>query len=349
MNPQIEKNFAAPNWLKLLASCLLGENERELEGDIVTTDSMQICQALVGGEFDLSEFARWEDLPRELRIWIQNQDGLKVDGRPVDSLSGLLEVHGLILKKPMIAEADLNVHVTKIFVEIVARYYHLATYAARESSVENLIVRGKQSIPLKCSCCGARLLDDACPRFKKLDAQRYVVRNLKRGCGSQHCQRQQKPGFAIPRDSSIPWTPAKVDALERHPLKADWTDVLLLKDPITEGLPKVVQIMCRACKDQSSIEQDDNPRWTIETPPRYVIRKPRCKACCRNDVTWSTVDAEIPWLDQASISKMWGKKKKENWDADDMVKNPSAYFPKKQEERRTMRDKRAKFRIRYQL
>ncbi|KAK2592916.1 hypothetical protein QQS21_009384 [Conoideocrella luteorostrata] len=344
MHPEVESEFIGPRWLKILASSLVDGDG----GNTTATDAMQLCYALADGEFDHSGAVRWEDLPRGLRCWLQEQDGLKVNGRPIASVCDLLGVHGLVMKKPAILEGDLKVSITKIFVEVVTRYYHLIAYAARDSNLEKLIIRGTKPLPLKCSRCKSRLLDDSFPRFKKSEKERYVAHNLKQGCGSNICQVDKKPCLAIPWDAQVPWAAPKKIILERPPMKADWTDALLLPSQSKADLPRIVHIICRACQDQSSIHQDNKPRWTIETTSRYVIRKPRCKICCRNDVTWCPVDKSISWLDPASISKMWKKKEEKNWDVEDMIKNPSKYFPQSREEQRAARRRRTKRVIRYQ-
>lgn len=343
MDPQIDSEFIGPTWLKILASSLVGGDR----GATTIADAMQLCYALADGEFDLSGAFRWEDLPSKLRHWLQIQDGLKIDGNPVTSVSDLLNVHGLIRKLPAIHERDLKDSITKIFIEVATRYYHLIACAARDSKIEHLTIRGTRPMPLKCSRCNSRLLDDPFPRFKKRDKERYVAHNLKRGCGSESCQNERSAGFAIPWDDQIPWAAPKTIVLDRPPMKADWTDVLLRQNTSTGNLPSTVQIICRACDDQSSIQQDTEPRWTIETPPRYVIRKPRCKICCRNDTTWRTVDTSITWLDPAAISKMWRKREKNNWDLDDMIENPHDYFPKNQQGGKATGRRRTKPSIRY--
>lgn len=345
MNAEVDAEFIGPRWLKVLASSLVA-------GDCPNTtpaDAMQLCYALADGEFDFSGTFEWEDIPRRLRSWLQEQDGLKVEGVPIASVGDLLRVHGMILKKPAISQEALGVSIMTIFLQVVTRYYHLTACAARDSSIEHLTVRGTKPMPLKCSRCHSRLLDDPFPRHKKIEKERYVAHHLKRGCGSESCQMNKGPGLAVPWDSRVPWAAPKALVLQRPPMKADWTDVLLRQGPSVADLPRVVDIICRACKNPSSVQLDEEPRWTIETPSRYVTRKPRCKLCCRNDVTWCPVDTSIAWLDPASISKMWKKKEEKNWELDDMIENPSEYFPRTKEERKAAGRKRTKRNIRYQI
>lgn len=328
----------------MLASSLV-DHENE---NMTIPGSIQLCNALLNGEFDVSWAARWGDLPCELRAWIQRQDGLKICGRSVTSIPELFEVHALLAKKTPISEEDLGVSITDIILQVIARYYRLLSRATRDSSIEHLIVRGTAPVPLKCSRCESRLLDDPFPRYKKVDTERYVAHNLKRGCGSETCQADKGHGFAVPWDVKKPWVAPKTDPLKRPPLKAKWTDLLLLQGARAEKLPSVVQIICRACRDQSSIQTDADPRWTIETDPRYVCRKPRCTVCRRAGTTWCPVDLSISWLNQASISKMWKRKDKEGWSVNDMVQNPDRFFSKRRQDQRKARRKRNKRNIRFE-
>ena len=343
LHPLIDTVFVGPEWSKLLASSLVSSSC----GTTGTAEAMRLCHSLISGEFDLSETSRWEDLPSDLRVWLQTQDGLKLDGNPIASVTNLLEAHGMLLKKPAIAEETLKSSIAQIFIEVVSEYYRLVGFAAQESTLDHLMIRGTKPMPLKCSRCKSRLLDDAFPRFKKNDKERYVVHRMKRGCGSVTCQNSQGHGFAVPWNDRVPWAAPKTIVLERPPRKADWTDVFLRQDSTTLGSPSIIQIICRACNDKSSIQEDKEPRWTIETPPRYVIRKPLCKVCCRTGTTWRTVDPGITWVDVARMSVLWKKKEKKNWDVDDMIKHPNKYFPKTQDERRAARRKRTKRIIRY--
>ncbi|KAK3185501.1 hypothetical protein K4F52_005811 [Lecanicillium sp. MT-2017a] len=99
---------------------------------------MRLCHALVDGEFGRGEASQWEDIPRELRYWLQRQDGLKLSGRSITSVSDLLEAHGLIRRQTKISEDNMEDGIIKIFIEIVSRYYHLVASAARESRIEHL-------------------------------------------------------------------------------------------------------------------------------------------------------------------------------------------------------------------
>lgn len=219
-------------------------------------------------------------------------------------MSGLLEIHGPVLNKPVVVEADLHVSTTNIFMQIVTRYYRLIAWAARDSSINSLTVYGTEPMPRKCSRCRSRLLDDPFPRFKKMDKERYVAHVLKRGCGSDICQANQGLGFAILWDDEIVWAQSKAKILRRPKMKADWVDVMLRQGLSLAGLPDVLPIICRACKDSANIQKDEEPRWTIEATPRYVTRKPRCKVCSRKDTTWCPVDPDITWLDPAAIGKV---------------------------------------------
>jgi hypothetical protein len=278
---------------------------------------------------------------------LQTQDGLKIGGSPVQSLDDLLKVHGLMFKRPAVRREHYQVNIPTIFTELVQRYFALIAITARDTTIGHLMIRGAEPMHLKCSACKSRLLDDAFPRFKKSETERYIAHNLKHGCGQLACEGRRQFSYAIPWDDQVKWSPSKTSILARSSMKAEWTDILLRKPPNTDGLPISMSIICRSCMDKASVQPDVEPRWTIETPPRYVIRKPYCHTCRKNSVTWCPTESGIPWVDATALTKMWKKRVDKSWDIDDILRDPSSYFPKTKEERTETSRRRTKRTIRY--
>jgi hypothetical protein len=344
VNPSIADEYIAPKWAKLLASALtVGEHDDTMS----IADAIGLCSVLLAGDFGVSGPPEWEDLPRPLRSWLQIQDGLNIGGSPVQSLDDLPKVHGIIFKRPAIRQEHCQVNILTIFIDIVERYFALITITARDTSIGHLITRGTEPMHLKRSACKSRLLDDPFPRFKRSDTERYIAYYLKRGCGQLTCEESRQFSYAIPWDDQVKWSPSKSSLLVRSPMKAEWTDILLRKPPSTDGLPISMSIIRRSCMDEASVQQDGEPRWTIETPPRYVIRKPYCQVCRKNSVTWCPTESSIRWIDATALTKMWKKRTDKNWTIDDIWHDPSSYFPKTREEQAETSRRRTKCTIRY--
>lgn len=323
IDPDIAVELSGPPWLHIFASSLLALPSSNVH------DVAQLCNLLLDGEFDNISCHQWAMFPRVFKAWLAHQDGLKVDGIPITSMEGLVTTHGLVRRRPVVDFATSGLTTSKMFLDIIAKYYQNLIRGFK-TTVEDLVIRGTMPMQRKCSICNSRLLDDSFPRYKKSDPTRYVAHNIKSGCGAPSCEGRQ--GRAVPLDDSIPWQAGRRHILERAPLRADWTDVLLRKDWDDRRQQTSIQIICKSCNNDDSIYEDIEPRWTIESTPRYVVRKPRCKVCNKNGITWRPVDDTIPWLDQAAISKMWKKQKDKNWDLEDVIRDPAKYFPKTREE-----------------
>ncbi|KAL2212430.1 hypothetical protein CC79DRAFT_1318408 [Sarocladium strictum] len=69
--------------VQCLVSALVSE-------DFDVRDAIGLGQALVFGEFDALERTTWADIPPQLREWLRNQDGLKIDGAPISSEKALV-------------------------------------------------------------------------------------------------------------------------------------------------------------------------------------------------------------------------------------------------------------------
>lgn len=149
------------------------------------------------------------------------------------------------------------------------------------TSIKDLILNGEPPnnvMPRKCSLCKQRILDNLFACYKKLDPTRYVLHYLQDGCGSPGCPGKPACAWGIPADDRIPYVrPSRTNL--KGVRKAEWSDFMLRTAEECERLPEVVAIKCNGCKEGTF--QGNNPRWTVETAPRYVRRKPNCPNCRR--------------------------------------------------------------------
>ena len=156
----------------------------------------------------------------------------------------------------------------------------------------------------------------------------FIAHRLRLGYGSELCQKDPKPGFASPYDDQIPWAAPKTMVLRRLPLKAGWWIVGLSRRSYNRSTWS-----CRYYLSSLQRSSQYSSWWesTVDNrtpPPLAASSESRAANFVEgNDVAWCTVDINIPWLDQASISKTW-KKEKHNWNTEDMMKSPARYFSK---------------------
>ncbi|TPX17407.1 uncharacterized protein E0L32_003050 [Thyridium curvatum] len=250
---------------------------------------------------------------------------LRIHGKLISSTEDLKHVHRLLCRKTSGLRSNEEVGIIRIIIDIALRYYKQVHVPTSSSKIAGLTMQGKNPMHRKCNICGTQLLDDPFPRFKKTDPTRYVARYLKGGCGMATCKAQGDNAWAVPSDDSIPWCLADANALKRVPRRAAWSDFLLRKGDLSTDLAYSIQCICRGCNSAESIVMDSSARWTIETLPRYIPRKPRCTVC-KKSTTWKPVDASIEWLDAAALSKKWTQICKEQWSIDEVLKTPDRFF-----------------------
>lgn len=276
----------------------------------------------------LSQLDQWEDVPLELQTWIAAQPGLKIDQGDVSSAEDLLQIHRLLCRK----EPALTLKgsgIIAIALDVAIRYYKQVQQIGRsESQLEGLTVSGvppHHIMPRKCGLCGQRVLDDALARYKKSDPQRYVLRFLQHGCGLPLCPRNKASTWAMPADPSVLYVRPDSKKLAAEPRKTSWEDYFL-QDPQLDGSERVVTIVCRTCR--ATQYEDTKPRWTRESQPRYVLRRPRCKGCNLKNSNWTPKDKNVLWVDSSKLSRKWSNLlKRPGFNKNDVLNNPDWYFP----------------------
>lgn len=149
-----------------------------------------ICGLLSSDSESYSNLTDWEDIPIELRDWIQAQNGLRVDRQSVASADDLLRIHRLLCrtKSPL----GQNSSILSLALDVAIRYFKQVLSAKGTQGPMTDCFIQKTVVPRKCGLCNQRILDDAYPRFKIRDPERYVLRFLQNGCGLPGCSGNQQ-------------------------------------------------------------------------------------------------------------------------------------------------------------
>jgi len=180
-----------------------------------------------------------------------------------------------------------------------------------------LTVAGQGSLRIvsrKYSKCGARLLDDAFARYKKLDQTKYVVRQLKMGCGSPGCN--QKRILVIPFDESLKYYVPDINQLNRKLKETPGWEKYFVRtreDCLENEISSTTKTTCSKCHEEGERSgpriTDENARWTINKSPAYLLRKP--KGCGKHKTAvFVPIDLSIPNIHTASLTKLWKKVEK---------------------------------------
>lgn len=332
--PEVEENCKGPQGLKCLVSSLVDMKRSHIDSEQpfdvygAVQDTVGLLSTSDSDEFSIFGVPSWEDIPAELRNWLENQPGLRIDQRPMSSATDLLHAHQLLCRKTLGFESFENVSIMAVVVDVAVRYYKQVNPMQQMSKITADTITGKHPIPRKCSACGSRVLDDAFPRFKKLEPSRYIVRFLKGGCGLKGCN-PKGTGTSVVGEPvyDIEYSRADGNVLKRPPQAGGWADILIYSKKEAEllQLPSTVECVCRSCKEHTNL--DEKARWTIESRPRYVPSRPRCPICNKKDPNRRPVDESIAYLDVAALTKAWTKIKKHDYPIDEVRRNPDRFFP----------------------
>ncbi|KKP00640.1 hypothetical protein THAR02_07268 [Trichoderma harzianum] len=291
--------------------------------------ALLICGLSYSNIAHCEEFLDWNDIPVQLRVWIENQRGLQINMKAVESIDDLQRVHRLLCRTQ--PKVTLQSHgAIGVALDIAIRYFKQIEHIGQDASkIADLVFENPslcEAMPRKCGLCNQSILDDAFPRFKRLDPQRYVLRFLQNGCGLPGCPGNQLSAWAIPADPSVKYTRPDRNKLVALPRKSNW-EAYFIRNGVENGsLPENVTLVCRRCRTQ--LFDDTEPRWTRESTPRYVLRRPNCKTCNKKNTNWSPQNTSILWVDSSKLSRKWANLLKQPaFDPEDVLKNPDWYFP----------------------
>ena len=281
----------------------------ETAGQVLTEGtyirSLSQLQLLSEIPSDWDEVLEWDEIPNPLITWVQAQNGLKIDQKPISSKEELITACHL-LAPTNDSYCDRTLMQTLIR---TATWYIARVRKQRHKSVQDLIIPGAVPyaiMPRKCAKCGERVLDDAFACYAKEDPRKYVIWYRHGGCGRPGC-RTGAPGtqfvHLVPANSHQAYKLASRQKL-RAPRITPWEEYLLrcseeeLKDMLQE-----VHITCEKCRVETML--DTHPRWTAEAPARYVIRRMKCKTCKKSYMPFVPSASHIRTITQPGLSKKW--------------------------------------------
>jgi hypothetical protein len=94
--PEINEYVKHPQGLKCLISSLintkksLADSEEPFDVYKAIEDAMKLISVSESEEYSVFGDPSWEDIPVELRSWLEKQEGLRIDQRPMSSADELL-------------------------------------------------------------------------------------------------------------------------------------------------------------------------------------------------------------------------------------------------------------------
>jgi hypothetical protein len=286
--------------------CALNKNE-----------SAELSALACDGEFNVFNINTdtLESVPYIVQKFIKDQPGLRIDRRPVTSFKDLAKVYALLNRKPDRSKIS-KLSAPELATEIIGSFYvHVwANREGRSDEFRSWTVEGQgdhRIVSRKCKTCGARLLDDAYARYKKLDPSKYVARQIKGGCGSPRCKEKQT--LAIPVDKTLEYRAGDSRQLNRRPNKTPgWSQhfVRTEDDCRKHKIPTNIETTCSKCREEGDKEgprfTDHHALWTINKTTVYLVRKPnRCKK--HKSAAFVPVDVSTLYTHTASLTKLWKK------------------------------------------
>lgn len=270
---------------------------------------------------DLAQIPEWGLLPDCLIHWIQAQDGLKIDGRPISNNEDLARAYQLLRCEEKHFSGSSIIQIAFI----VSITYAIRISRARRACVNDLLILGappRNIMPRRCSKCKQRALDDGFAYYAKLDSRKYVVWTLEAGCGLPGCSGR---AALIPSDDRTPYITSARRDLENPPNThhpANWARYFLRSDEECGGLSKDIKIRCVKCQND---ETDTRPRWTAEDIPRYAEARRLCRTCNKLS-SWRPANGNTPSVCIAALSRLWSRFEKAGCNLEKFPRVPHAYF-----------------------
>lgn len=309
-----------------------------IRDDFTADDAIALVSDALNDEFNTFNGQTFEDIPKPFRRWVQEQDGLKISGQPIQSLDQLSTTYQLLSRKPAgLAVTQMKMNSTKLIFDIAKRYFkQVLRFNWTLSKIAAVTVQGQTPLARKCGSYGQPLLDDPYPRFKKAEPTRYVARYLKHGCGRESCCPRATTVYALPLDPSRTWSPQDKNLLSRRPQVADWKRHFIRQPHIAEKLAREVTCVCRPCTKRGlecMKRVDKNPEWTVESHPRYVTKGYRCQVCGAS-TKWIPFDEAVGYIDRALLTKSWKTFVNQNGSLKDLRDHPDWFFPKRAADRK---------------
>ncbi|KAJ5084249.1 hypothetical protein NUU61_008828 [Penicillium alfredii] len=294
----------------------------ETSFNIQTDNNERLITAIEAS--DWTELYDWDELPEVLTEFIDEQDGLRIDRRPISSRKELETAYALLQCKGSLGALSI---VGLAFSVLIAYAWKITR--PRKTSVDSLLVLGtppRNVVSRKCSGCGGRVLDDAFAYYAKVDPDVYILWRLQNTCGLPSCTQQGVD--LVPFDG---WTkhsrPNRDELIEICNIwhEAAWAKYFLRTPAECGDLPRRVEIQCLQCGKK---ETKARPRWTPHTPPRLLKPIQKCSTCSIKRV-WKPVDTKVLTIGTSSLSRLWASFKKDGCDLAEYPRMPDVYFSSK--------------------
>lgn len=267
---------------------------------------------------DHSENLNFDDVPVSLRVWIQSQGGLRIQGLPVTDRESLERTFALLDKGRTSYLGGVS---SEYLAQMLGILYIQKITRNQSNFKQTKTIPGEPGkiIFRKCSCCQKPVLDDSIPCFVAESPEIYVVEIVRisqkggSGCGQLGCE--GKPAL-IPVDRMTQlYTRLEKRAIARTQkarATTSWKTPLCRAGKDLDDCAHSVRVRCRGSgkgnqKVQCGRERVyDMPEWTIHTPPRLV--QPRLKCDCdgrTKDHYFEPVDKHIEMVLLTNLRKVY--------------------------------------------
>jgi hypothetical protein len=288
----------------------------------------------------------WENLPEELKSWLQTQDGLKINKEQISSRSMLETVFNLLEYRRESTNKEeryflTDISILELGIKVAVGYIKQIT-SKRNAFIRNNTIPGSstQVIQRRCSACRLYALDDAFPLFCQSMPGRYVIRiNFKgAGCGRQGCKGNPSIIPIDPRQKYV--APIKKGFEKAFRAEEDQKKVSLLlrSGPDLHDCPSMVVVKCSGC----GCTRQHCGRWTIHDPPRFIQPRLTCSECGKSDTYFRAVDPKIETITEPCLYDTLKGFEKVGCNLSDFPKLPGIIFLKVSYQKRFELLKRAR-------
>lgn len=164
--PVIKKTVRGPQCLKCLISSLvntkesLTDSKEPFDVSEAIADVVEPLSVSNADEYSVFGDPSWEDIPVELRGWLEKQNGLRIDQRPISTVDNLLHAYQLHWRKTLDFESFKDVGIIRVLIDVAVRYCKQMNPVQQMTKIAEHTIPGKHPVARKCSTCNFRVLDD---------------------------------------------------------------------------------------------------------------------------------------------------------------------------------------------
>ncbi|KAJ5968012.1 hypothetical protein N7501_004260 [Penicillium viridicatum] len=261
-----------------------------------TVESFRV--ATIEADRDDDECCDFEDLPDDLRTWIQSEH-----------VFALLDTNNIYYK-------EFSIHDLAVLVGVLLLEKIQKNQQTNRSSLKNTeAIPGKpgEVIYRTCSMCKKPFLDDAFPLFLTAVPEFYFIEVIHStfpggaGCGQQGCNGWPALMPADPKQRHTRLEMRSIKRVTLAGLNPTWKDALCRTGKDLQGCASSLKIRCcgpgvngvSRCEYQREYVTSS---WTIQEPPRVVMPKLMCKIE-EKEHSFAPVDSNIRYITLANLLK----------------------------------------------